>query len=124
MYYMWAGLVELVVDRSKGTMHHSQWIQPPGSFFLSRIYIHVFNVLDVYEPILDSPAGAGHSCAGWFRIEKDSLETLQDTDTTSEEGPEPEPAPDPVQRVAALERRVAHHASAQASSSRYSDRNS
>ena len=79
----------------------------------------MFNVLDVYEPILNTPAGSGYSCAGWFRIEKDSLETLQDESDSSDVVPEPEPAPDPAQEVEDLERRVATHAS----TARSSDRN-
>ena len=70
-FHLYAAMFELCVDRSVGRTHHSQWIQPKDSVIITGVYIHVFNVLDVFSKI-----DHGGTMSGWLRVSEASMESL------------------------------------------------
>jgi hypothetical protein len=53
-----ACIMELCVDRSKGTSIHSQWVQPEGSVLITGIYTHVVPLTSLFKP----------GYFGWYRL--------------------------------------------------------
>jgi hypothetical protein len=64
--HMFGAVFELIVDRSKGSTIHGQWVQPLHSFYLDGLYIHAFDLLALYEA----------NQMGWFRCHVPTLEHL------------------------------------------------
>ena len=76
---LYAAMFELLVDRTPniGRTHHFQWIQRKDSVIFTGVYIHVFNVLDVFTPM-----DHGGSMSGWLRVADSSVLALQQLSLT------------------------------------------
>ena len=70
-----AAMFELVVDRSQGRSHHSQWIQPKKTVVSASVVIHVFNISDVSTKTV-----SGSLYAGWFRVHGSSLMKIKNSE--------------------------------------------
>jgi hypothetical protein len=63
---LYACVLQVGVDRSRGGTFNRQWVQESGSIWIVRVLVHVVNPMDLYE----------RGFVGWWKIHRDAYDRL------------------------------------------------
>ena len=65
---VYGAMLELMVDRSRGTTVNHQWVQNEEAVIITGLYIHAINVSDLFKK----------NYKGWYRIHDEVLTAMRE----------------------------------------------